>query len=311
MNTAASFTQDTRSGAVRPEVSAFFEERTCSVQYVVRDPGTRCCALIDPVLDYDEKSGSVSTRSADALLAFCRAGDLTVEWILDTHPHADHLSAAGYLKDVTGATTAIGAHVVDIQNLWKAIYHLDGFRADGSQWDRLFADGDTFRIGAMEVGIMHSPGHTLASVTYLAGDCAFIHDSLLMPDFGTARCDFPGGSAKSLWRSIQRILALPDETRLFVGHDYKPGGRAPAWESTVGVQKACNVHLAHLLGQHAPGEDAFIRLRQERDAKLPMPKLILHALQVNMAGGRLPSPEANGTRYLRIPIDTLPCAVWD
>ncbi|MET0745052.1 MAG: MBL fold metallo-hydrolase [Microvirga sp.] len=306
MITAPSSPRPSGIGTVRPEVSAFFDDRTCSVQYVVRDPGSRCCAVIDPVLDYDEKSGSVATRSADALLAFCREQGLTVEWILDTHPHADHLSASGYLREVTGANNAIGAHVVDVQTLWKAIYHLDDFRADGGQWDRLFADGDVFRIGGMEVGVLHSPGHTLASVTYVAGDAAFIHDTLLMPDFGTARCDFPGGSARSLWHSIQRILALPDETRLFVGHDYKPGGRAPAWESSVGIQKACNVHLAK-----APGEDAFVALRQTRDAGLPMPKLILHALQVNMAGGRLPSPEANGTRYLKIPLDALPCAVWD
>jgi len=290
-----------------PQVDAFFERRTCSVQYVVSDPATRCCALIDPVLDYDEKSGSIATWTADALLAFVRDHDLTVEWILDTHPHADHFSAAGYLKDRTGAKTAIGERVVEVQTLWQEIYNLSNtFTADGSQWDRLVADGDVFQIGTMDVRVLFSPGHTLASVTYVVGDAAFIHDTLFMPDFGTARCDFPGGDARALWRTIQRILSLPDETRLFPGHDYMPGGRAPAWESTVARQKAENVHLLQ-----ARNEDEFAVLRQARDAKLPMPKLILHALQVNMAGGRLPAPEANGVRYLKIPLDALPYAVWD
>ncbi|WP_134499486.1 MBL fold metallo-hydrolase [Microvirga pakistanensis] len=289
-----------------PQVDAFFERRTCSVQYVVSDPATHRCALIDPVLDYDEKSGSVATRSADALLAFVDGHGLTVEWILDTHPHADHFSAAGYLKDRTGAKTAIGERVVDVQRLWKRIYHRDGFQADGSQWDRLFADGDVFRIGEMDARVLFSPGHTLASVTYVVGDAAFIHDTLLMPDFGTARCDFPGGDARALWRTIQGILSLPGDTRLFSGHDYMPGGRAPAWESTVADQKTRNVHLVQ-----ARTEDEFVALRQARDAQLPMPKLILHALQVNMAGGRLPDPESNGTCYLKIPIGALPTSVWD
>jgi glyoxylase-like metal-dependent hydrolase (beta-lactamase superfamily II) len=291
----------------RPRVDAFFEKRTCSVQYVVSDPDTRSCAIIDPVLDYDEKSGSVATWSADALLAFVRDQDLRIEWILDTHPHADHFSAAGYLKDKTGAQTAIGERVVEVQKLWKKIYNLpDTFPTDGSQWDRLFADGDVFQIGSMEARVLFSPGHTLASITYVIGDAAFIHDTLFMPDFGTARCDFPGGDARALWRSIQAILQLPEDTRLFPGHDYMPGGRAPAWESTVRQQMAENVHL-----RKASSEDEFVAMRQERDAKLPMPKLILHALQVNIAGGRLPSPEENGKRYLRIPLDALTSAVWD
>lgn len=290
----------------RPDVQAFFDKRTCSIQYVVSDPATRRCALIDPVLDYDEKSGSVRTASADALLAFVQEKGLEVEWILDTHPHADHFSAAGYLKDRTGARTAIGEHVVDVQRLWREIYHLEDFSADGSQWDRLWADGDVFRIGTMDVSVLFSPGHTLASVTYVVGDAAFVHDSLLMPDFGTARCDFPGGDAKAMWHTIQRILSLPEDTRLFVGHDYMPGGRAPAWESTVAIQKAQNVHL-----RQAGSEDEYIALRQARDSKLPMPKLILHALQVNMAGGRLPEPESNNRRYLKIPLDVFPDAAWD
>jgi glyoxylase-like metal-dependent hydrolase (beta-lactamase superfamily II) len=210
------------------------------------------------------------------------------------------------LKDQTGAKTAIGERIVDVQRLWKKIYNLGGFEADGSQWDRLFADGDDFQIGTMDVRVVFSPGHTLASITYVVGDAAFIHDTLFMPDFGTARCDFPGGDARALWRTIQRILSLPDDTRLFSGHDYMPGGRAPAWESTVASQKAQNIHLVQV---HT--EDEFVAMRQARDAKLPMPKLILHALQVNMVGGRLPMPESNGTRYLKIPLDALPYAVWD
>jgi glyoxylase-like metal-dependent hydrolase (beta-lactamase superfamily II) len=231
---------------------------------------------------------------------------LSVEWILDTHPHADHLSASGYLKDRTGAKTAIGERIVDVQRLWKEIYNLRGFEADGSQWDCMFADGDDFQIGNMDVRVVFSPGHTLASIAYVVEDAAFIHDTLFMPDFGTARCDFPGGDARALWRTIQRILSLPGDTRLFSGHDYMPGGRAPAWESTVASQKAQNIHLVQ-----ARTEDEFVTMRQARDAKLPMPKLILHALQVNIAGGRLPAPESNGTRYLKIPLDALAYAVWD
>jgi glyoxylase-like metal-dependent hydrolase (beta-lactamase superfamily II) len=300
-------TRPIRTATEVPEVTAFFERRTCSVQYVVADPVTRCCALIDPVLDYDEKSGCTGTSSADALLAFAHEKDLTIQWILDTHPHADHLSAAGYLKDRTGAQTAIGERVVDVQRLWADIYNLPPiFRTDGSQWDRLFADGDTFQIGDLEAKVLFSPGHTLASVTYVVGDAAFIHDTLFAPDFGTARCDFPGGDPRALWRTIQRILSLPEETRLFSGHDYMPGGRAPAWESTVAGQKSHNVHLTQVRD-----EDEFVALRQARDAKLPMPKLILHALQVNMAGGRLPEPEANGTRYLKIPLNALHAVAWD
>jgi glyoxylase-like metal-dependent hydrolase (beta-lactamase superfamily II) len=290
-----------------PRIAAFFERRTYSVQYVVSDPSTRECALVDPVLDYDEKSGSTATESADRLLRHVSEQRLIPTWILDTHPHADHLSAVDYLKQRTGARTGIGERVVDVQKLWKAIYDLpDMFATDGSQWDRLFADGDRFAIGELEAQVLFSPGHTLASVTYVVGDAAFIHDTLLMPDFGTARCDFPGGDARQLWRTLQRILALPDETRLFIGHDYMPGGREPAWESTVAEQRRENVHI-----RQAQDESQFVELRQARDAKLPMPKLILHALQVNIAAGRLPAPVANGTRYLKIPLNAFPGAHWD
>lgn len=291
---------------IRPTVEAFFDPRTFSVQYVVACPHTGRCAIVDPVLDYDEKSGATATHCADAILDRVAQRGYRVEWILDTHPHADHFSAAQYLKGRTGAPTAIGAPVVEVQKLWRDIYGWPDLPVDGSQWDRLFAAGEHFAIGDVPVEVMHSPGHTLASITYVAGDAAFVHDTLFMPDFGTARADFPGGSAAALWRSIQAILALPDDTRLFTGHDYMPGGRDPAWESSVGEQKAKNVHLTK-----AATEAAFVALRNERDAKLPMPKLILHALQVNIRGGRLPEPEANGRRYLKIPLDALPGAAWD
>ncbi|SIP91297.1 TIGR01244 family protein [Rhizobium sp. RU35A] len=288
----------------RPEVKGFFDPRTWSVQYVVTDPATKRCAIIDPVLDYDEKSGQTSTVNADRILAYVAEKGLTVEWILDTHPHADHFSAARYLKEKTGAPTAIGDHVVEVQRLWKGIYNWPALQTDGSQWDRLFAEGDTFKVGGIDARVMFSPGHTLASITYVIGDAAFVHDTIFMPDSGTARADFPGGSAHALWQSIQAILALPEETRLFTGHDYQPGGRHPRFESTVAEQKRTNPHLAGI------AEAAFVDLRQARDRTLPMPKLILHALQVNVRGGRLPEPEDNGRRYLKIPLNALEGAAW-
>tara|TARA_R110002020_G_scaffold48839_6_gene139492 strand:- start:1271 stop:2569 length:1299 start_codon:yes stop_codon:yes gene_type:complete len=291
--------------AQRPQVKGFFDKRTWSVQYVVSDPETRKCAIIDPVLDFDEKAGATAPKCADEILSYIRDNDLTVEWILDTHPHADHFSAAHYLKEKTGAQTAIGEHVVDIQKLWKGIYNWPELVTDGSQWDRLFAHGDTFKVGSIEAKVLFSPGHTLASITYVIGDAAFVHDTLFMPDSGTARADFPGGDARILWKSIQDILALPDDTRIFTGHDYQPGGRAPRWESTVGDQKKLNPHLAGVT------EEAFVALRTKRDKTLPMPKLILHALQVNIRGGRLPEPESNGKRYLKFPLDALQGAAWE
>jgi glyoxylase-like metal-dependent hydrolase (beta-lactamase superfamily II) len=291
----------------RPIVKGFYEKRTGSVQYVVADPETKNCAIIDPVLDFDPKSGATAAISAEELLAHIGHEGYTLEWILDTHPHADHLSAAGYLKDKTGVPTAICEKVVEVQKLWKGIYNWpDSFPTDGSQWDRLLTDGERFKIGNMDVAVMFTPGHTLASIAYIVGDAAFIHDTIFMPDGGTARADFPGGSARSLWRSIQRIMTLPDETRLFIGHDYRPGGREPAWESTVGQQRRDNKHLVK-----AKTEEEFVALREARDRELPMPKLILHALQVNIRGGRLPEPESNGKRYLKIPLDALDGAPWD
>jgi glyoxylase-like metal-dependent hydrolase (beta-lactamase superfamily II) len=290
----------------RPEVTGFFDKRTWSIQYVVADPATRKCAIVDPVLDFDEKSGQTATIHADSILKFIAEKGYEVEWILDTHPHADHFSAADYLKRKTGAPTAIGEKVTEVQKLWKDFYNWPDFPADGSQWDKLFAEGETFKVGSIPARIMFSPGHTLASITYVIGDAAFVHDTLFMPDSGTARADFPGGSARVLWNSIQEILALPDETRLFTGHDYQPDGRQPRWESTVAEQKARNTHISTCGTQ-----EEFVALREARDRTLPMPKLILHALQVNTNGGRLPEPESNGRRYLKIPLDLLEGAAWN
>ncbi|MGE3150655.1 MAG: MBL fold metallo-hydrolase [Pseudorhodoplanes sp.] len=285
---------------MNPKVTGFYHEPTQSIVYLLEDPATKRAAVIDPVLDYDEKAGRVSTTSADALLGEIQARGLAIDWILDTHPHADHFSAAHYLHGKLGAPTAIGAQVVAVQKLWKAIYNLPDFPADGSQWDRLFADGDTLTVGSLQGRVMHCPGHTLASVTYVFGDAAFIHDTLFQPDGGTARADFPGGDADTLYDSIQKILALPDATRLFTGHDYRPGGRPAAWESTVAAQKRDNIHL-----RDNPSRAAFVAMREKRDRTLAMPRLILHALQVNMRGGRLPEPEDNGRTYLKIPVDAL------
>lgn len=286
--------------ATRPEVAAFYDQATGSIQYVVTDPVTRRCAIIDPVLDFDERSGAVLTTNADMLIEYIEREQLTLEWILDTHPHADHFSAAAHLKAKTRVATAIGKHVIEMQALWRDIYNRPDLVADGSQWDRLFEDGDTFWIGMLPVKVLHSPGHTLASVTYLISDCAFVHDTLFMPDSGTARCDFPGGSAARLWGSIQKILTLPDECRVFVGHDYRPGGREPRWESTVVEQRTTNIHMAR-----CRTERDFVTMREARDRTLPMPGLILFALQVNLCGGELPVPEPNGIRYLKFPLNVL------
>jgi glyoxylase-like metal-dependent hydrolase (beta-lactamase superfamily II) len=288
----------------KPEVAGFYDPRTGSIQYVVSCPKTRNCAIIDPVLDFDEKSGTTASINATIILDYIAGNDLKLEWILDTHPHADHFSAASYLKAKTGAPTAIGEHVTAVQQIWKDIYNWHDFACDGSQWDRLFRDGDTFNIGELEVRVMHSPGHTLASITYVVGDAAFIHDTLFMPDSGSARADFPGGSAASLWQSIQDILSLPEETRLFTGHDYMPQGRQALWESSVADQRRKNPHVA---GQ---SRSDFIALREARDRILPMPKLILHALQVNIRGGELPPIEENGRRYLKIPLDAFSGSAW-
>lgn len=288
-----------------PEVTGFYDERSGSIQYVVADSVAGKCVIIDPVLDYDEKSAATATIHADNILSFIEAKGYEIEWILDTHPHADHFSAAAYLKERTGVPIAIGEKVTDVQKLWKDFYNWPDFPADGSQWDRLFADSETFKVGNIDAKVMFSPGHTLASITYVIGDAAFVHDTLFMPDSGTARADFPGGSASQLWGSIQAILALPDETRIFTGHDYRQGGREPLWESSVAEQKAKNIHMSVY-----KSEAAFVAAREARDKTLPMPKLILHALQVNINAGRLPPAQDNGRRYLKIPLNLLEGAAW-
>lgn len=279
------------------EIAAFHDQKTGSWQYVVVDPSTRAAAIIDPVWDFDEKAAATSTRNADGILDYIRGRNLTVEWILDTHPHADHFSAAPYLKDKLGAPTAIGDRVTGVQAMWKDLYGLaDDSPMDGRYWDRLFKPGDTFKVGALDGRVMFSPGHTMASITYVIGANAFVHDTLMMPDSGTSRADFPGGDSGALFRSIQDLLALPDQTGVFVGHDYGPEGRDPACFSTVAEQKADNVHMGG-----GKSEAEFIALRDERDASLPLPNLMLYALQVNIRGGRLPEADANGRVFFRIP----------
>ena len=283
-----------------PIVTSFWDKPTGSWQYVFHDPVTMKGAIVDPVLDFDPLSGATRTHNAQRILDHVRGTGIEVEWVLDTHPHADHFSAAPWLAArLPGARTGIGERVVGVQKLWKGIYHLgDDLPEDGSQWDRLFADGDKFMVGEVPVRVLFSPGHTLASVTYVAGDAAFVHDTLMMPDSGSSRADFPGGSSHDLYQTIQRILSLPEETRIFVGHDYAPNGRAPLCEATVAEHRAANVHFAS-----DPTEEAFREIRDARDATLPLPRLMLAALQVNIRGGRVPEPEANGRSYLKIPLD--------
>jgi glyoxylase-like metal-dependent hydrolase (beta-lactamase superfamily II) len=280
-------------------VRAFFDEPTNTVTYVVSAQGR--AAIIDPVLDYQAASGRTATTSADAIADYVAAAGLAVDWILETHVHADHLSAARYLKDRLGGKIGIGADVTKVQGTFKGVFNIPDLATDGCQFDRLFDEGDTFALGDVEGKVMHTPGHTPACVTYLLGDAAFVGDTLFMPDFGTARTDFPGGSARSLYRSIQRILGLPGETRLFMCHDYKAPGRDEyAWETTVSEQREHNVHV------HAGiGEDEYVGFREGRDAELGMPALIIPSLQANIRAGDLPEPEANGVRYFKVPIDAL------
>lgn len=290
-----------RSG-VSPVVASFFDEPTNTVSYVVHDPATREAAVIDSVLDYDAAAGRTSFASADAIIAHVRAEGLTVTWLLETHAHADHLSAAPYLKAHLGGQLAIGREIIHVQNVFGKIFNAGTeFARDGSEFDRLFEDGDRFRIGEIEAMALHVPGHTPADLAYVIGDAVFTGDTLFMPDYGTARADFPGGDSRQLYRSIRRLMALPAETRLFLCHDYKAAGRDTyAWETTVGAQRAGNVHV-----HEGVGEDEFVAMRNARDATLSMPKLILPSIQVNMRGGHLPEPESNGTRYLKMPLDAL------
>ena len=285
-----------------PNVTAFFDPATFTVSYVVREPNGSNCAIIDSVLDYDPAAGRTDTSSADAIIAFVKAENLTVTWILESHVHADHLSAAPYLQQQVGGKIGIGDQITVVQDTFGKVFNEGtAFQRDGSQFDALFKDGDSVNIGQMRVDVMHTPGHTPACLTYVIGDAAFVGDTLFMPDFGTARCDFPGGSAENLFNSIQKILALPDETRVFVGHDYKAPGRDEfAWETTIGEQKALNIHI----GAGKPLEE-FVSMRQERDATLGMPRLILPSIQTNMRAGQFPEPEDNGVRYLKVPVNTL------
>ncbi len=285
-----------------PKVHAFFDEATNTITYVVQEPEGRSCAVIDSVLDFDYASGRTDTRSADAVIDFIRKNDLKLEWVLETHVHADHLSAAPYIQEALGGQIGIGERITVVQNTFGKIFN-EGtrFQRDGSQFDRLFREGDVFMIGQMRGEVLHTPGHTPACLTYVIGDAAFVGDTLFMPDFGTARCDFPGGSAETLWESIQKILALPDATRIFVGHDYKAEGRdAYAWETTVGDQKALNKHV----GAGKSRED-FVKMREARDATLAMPRLIIPSLQVNMRAGQMPEPDDNGISYLKVPVNGL------
>jgi glyoxylase-like metal-dependent hydrolase (beta-lactamase superfamily II) len=288
--------------ATKPEVIPFFDEATNTVSYVVVDPATKAAALVDSVLDFDPKSGRTSTASADRLIVAVRERGLTVEWILETHIHADHLSAAPYLKETVGGRIGIGEHIREVQKVFRTLFNMEpAFVTDGRQFDHLFADGERFRIGGLEAQAIHTPGHTPADMTYVVGDAAFVGDTLFQPDYGTARCDFPGGNAHALYHSIRRILDLAPETRLFTGHDYKAPGRDDyAWESTVAEQRTRNVHV-----RDGVAEDEFVALREARDRTLDMPRLILPSIQVNVRAGRLPPPEDNGKRYLKIPIDAL------
>lgn len=281
-----------------PALHAWFDEATHTITYVVWDPATRHAAIIDPVLDYDHRSGRASHRAADTVLGFIADHDLTVHWILETHAHADHLSAAPYLKEKTGAPVGIGEHITEVQRTFAPVFGLDDVSGDGREFDRLFRDGETFPLGALQVEVIHTPGHTPACVSYRIGDAVFVGDTLFMPDYGTARADFPGGDARTLYRSIQKLLALPPQTTLYLCHDYKAPGRDHyAWQTTVADEKAGNVHIGG-----GVDEDSFVAMREARDATLPAPTLLLPSLQVNIRAGHLPAPEDNGLRYLKIPL---------
>jgi glyoxylase-like metal-dependent hydrolase (beta-lactamase superfamily II) len=285
---------------MRPEIRSFFDKATNAVTHVVHGGSGSRCAVIDPVLDYDQRSGRTSTASLGLLEAYLNEAKLEVEWILETHVHADHLTGARRLKERRGGKLGIGAGVVATQRRFAELFNAEaGFKPDGSQFDRLFADGERFAIGAHEATVIATPGHTPEGVTYVVGDAGFVGDTLFMPDGGTARCDFPGGDAAELHRSIERILALPPQTRLFMCHDYMPGGREARWETTVAAQRAENIHLA---GTDAQG---FIAKRRARDQTLGLPALLIPAVQVNIRAGDLPPAEANGVRYLKVPLDRL------
>ncbi|WP_120716574.1 MBL fold metallo-hydrolase [Tsuneonella amylolytica] len=288
--------------SLRPSIAGFFDEATNTVSYVLHDPVTREAAIIDSVLDYEAASGRTSNGSADRIAEYVAASDLKVAWLIETHAHADHISAAPYLQEKLGGQLAIGRGIVRVQEVFGKLFNAGtDFERDGSQFDRLFDDGDTFRLGGIEASVLHVPGHTPADMAFVFGDAAFVGDTIFMPDFGTARADFPGGDAGELYRSIRRLLSLPDETRLFLCHDYKAPGRDEfAWESTVGQQRRENVHV-----KDGTTEAEFVAMRTSRDSTLAMPKLIMPSVQVNIRGGRLPEPEDNGVAYIKIPINAV------
>ena len=287
---------------MNPEIRTFFDRETFTASHVVIDPATPSCAIIDSVLDFDPAAGRTSTKNADDIIAYIEGRGLPVQWILETHAHADHLSAAPYLKQRLGGQIGIGEHIRDVQAVFGKVFNEGAeFARDGSQFDCRFADGEVFRLGELEVRVMHTPGHTPACVTFVVGDAAFVGDTLFMPDYGTARADFPGGDAHVLFRSIRKVLSLPSETRLFLCHDYRAPGREEfLWETTVAAERAGNIHV-----HDGVTEDAFVEMRTARDAQLGMPRLILPSIQVNMRAGELPPPEENGHRYLKIPLNML------
>lgn len=295
--------QQTRCGDLpKPAIHAIFDPTTHTASYIVRDPTADGCAVIDSVLDFDAASGHTGQTMATQLLAFIARHSLQAQWVLETHVHADHLSAAPLIVDHTSARLAIGSHITTVQDVFGKIFNAGTeFARDGSQFDVLLEDGDTFSIGALHAIALHVPGHTPACMAYVIGDAVFVGDTLFMPDYGTARCDFPGGDARALYRSIRRLLALPDNTRVFVCHDYKARGRDTyAWETTIGEQRRANIHM------HAGvSEQDFVTMRRTRDATLSTPALLIPSIQVNMQGGRLPAPEANGVRYLKVPLNTV------
>lgn len=286
------------SQAKPPIIHSFFDEQTNTVSYLIADPVTRDAAIIDPVLDFDPASGEVDTRSVEAILALATKENYKIIWALETHAHADHLSGSPYIKAKTGAKIGIGEHIKDVQRIFRPVFNATDLKTDGSDFDHLFVDGETFKIGAMSVEVMHTPGHTPADIVYRIPGAAFVGDTLFMPDFGTARTDFPGGSAKILYHSIRKVLALPPETRLFMCHDYKaPGRQNYAWETTVAEQKAHNVHMNETIS-----EAEFVAMRENRDANLAVPKLLLPSIQVNIRAGRFPKAESNGVHYLVVPV---------
>ena len=281
-----------------PTIRAFFDEPTNTISYLVADPTTKRAAIIDPVLDYDHASGKGSTKSADIILDEAEALGLTIDWVLETHAHADHLSGAPYIKLKTGAKVGIGEHIREVQKIFRPVFNAIDVKGDGSEFDHLFKDGERFELGNIEAAVLHVPGHTPADIAYRIGDAVFVGDTLFMPDFGSARADFPGGDARTLYRSIKRLLSLPPETRLFMCHDYKaPGRDRYAWETTVAEERTNNVHV-----KDGVGEEEFVAMRQARDATLAAPELLMPSIQVNMRAGKLPPADENGVRYLKIPV---------